>query len=95
MTQEDLGKKAGIPRSNYSELENGKGNPSLITLTKIANALQVSLSDLVRSPDASLEERIHQVKSLDQDQQNVIDQMIENALFRHENQGGKDEERER
>lgn len=86
MTQKNLAEKSGIPRSSCNELENGKGNPSLITLTKIANALAVSLSDLVRSPDASLEERIHQVKSLNQDQQNVIAQMIDNALFRHEQQ---------
>lgn len=42
----------GLDRSNYSEIESGIGNVTIDTLEKIAEGLQVSLSDLLRDVGA-------------------------------------------
>ncbi len=46
-TQEDLAHHAGLDFSYVNQLENGKRNPSLSTLHKIAAALGVLLKDLL------------------------------------------------
>ncbi len=46
-TQEDLAHHAGLDFSYLNQLENGKRNPSLATLYKIATALGVTLKDLI------------------------------------------------
>ena len=38
MTQAELAKKSGIPQCDISRIESGKGNPTLKTLRKIAQA---------------------------------------------------------
>jgi transcriptional regulator with XRE-family HTH domain len=52
MTQIELAKLAGIPRSTLTHLESGAGNPSLMNLTKLAGALQVSIEELLATPRA-------------------------------------------
>ena len=47
LTQDDLAAQAGFSRSYYTELETGKRNTSLLNLHKLAECLQVSLSDLL------------------------------------------------
>ena len=43
MTQAELAKKAGIPRSNITRFESGNYNPSLEQLVRIAAALGMML----------------------------------------------------
>ena len=43
----ELAKKAGIKRPNLSRLESGKHLPSLDTIEKLAEALEVSIADIV------------------------------------------------
>ena len=43
LTQAELAKKAGIPRSNITRFESGNYNPSLELLVRIAAALGLSL----------------------------------------------------
>lgn len=47
MTQEELGKKLGITKAMVSAYETGKRNPKISTLNRIAEALQVSLDELI------------------------------------------------
>ena len=51
LTQERFGFRAGLHPTYISQLERGLGNPSLDVLTRIAKALHLSLSDLVRSAE--------------------------------------------
>jgi DNA-binding XRE family transcriptional regulator len=44
LTQEELAKRAGIPQSHVSRLENGQHSPTSMTLEKIAHALGVPVS---------------------------------------------------
>ncbi|BEJ45044.1 helix-turn-helix transcriptional regulator [Staphylococcus epidermidis] len=47
LTQEELAGRAGFTRSYYTEIETGKRNIALINLYKLADALEVSLSELM------------------------------------------------
>ncbi len=46
-TQEDLAHHAGLDFSYLNQLENGKRNPSIGTISKIATALGLPLKDLI------------------------------------------------
>lgn len=48
LTQERLHLAAGISRWSLQELEAGRGNPTLATLLRISEVLDVPLADLVR-----------------------------------------------
>ena len=47
ISQERLGELAGLHRTYVSSLERGKRNVSLVNIEKIANALGVTMADLV------------------------------------------------
>lgn len=42
----ELADTSGISKGNLSKIENGKGNPTVETLTKLAYALGVTISEL-------------------------------------------------
>lgn len=50
LTQQQIAKLAGIPRATWGNLESGDANPTLQVLTKVANALQVRLEELLAAP---------------------------------------------
>jgi len=47
MTQKELAKKAGVSRSYFGDLENGKYDIKLSLFVKISNILEVDLFDLI------------------------------------------------
>jgi len=49
ISQYELAKRSGISRTMIHHLENGKRNPSLITIHALAAALDVNLSQLVQT----------------------------------------------
>lgn len=53
LTQERLAEAAGIPRATWANLESGDANPTLAVLVKAAEALQVSLEELLSPPRAT------------------------------------------
>ena len=52
LTQEALARTAKVPRSTIANLESGAGNPSLVVLVKVAQALGVPIDELLASPRA-------------------------------------------
>lgn len=48
ITLEKLAYEVGISKGNLSDIENGRKNPTYLTLQKIADGLDLSLSQLVR-----------------------------------------------
>ena len=48
LSQGDLSKSLGVDRAYISNIENGRMNPTLSTLEKIANALGISSSELLK-----------------------------------------------
>lgn len=48
MSQESLASKAEMARSHYAMIESGAKRPDIETLWRIANALEIRLSDIIR-----------------------------------------------
>lgn len=48
ITQEDVASILGVDRSFVSNIENGKNNPTLSTITNLAKALKVSVEELFK-----------------------------------------------
>lgn len=58
LTLQALAKKAGgMSYTFLSNVETGKADPSLSTLTRLAAALGVSVSELVKDPPAELKRK--------------------------------------
>ena len=49
LTQEELSELSGLTQQYLSDLERGKRNPTIVTIFEIAQALEVSHIDLVKS----------------------------------------------
>jgi transcriptional regulator with XRE-family HTH domain len=50
LSQAELSRLSGLPRSTVTHIESGSGNPSLRNLIKLANALGVSIEELLARP---------------------------------------------
>lgn len=48
MTDADVSKETGIPRSTFTDWKSGRSNPKLEKLMKIANALGVSIEEFIK-----------------------------------------------
>ena len=48
MTQGDICRTLGFDRAQMSNIESGKGNPTLATIEKIAQALGVASDELLK-----------------------------------------------
>lgn len=46
MTQSEVANECGLNKQYISDVEHGKRNPALLTLIKIANAMNVSLAEI-------------------------------------------------
>ncbi len=46
ITQTEIAYRCGFDKSNYNTIESGKRNPTVVSLLKIANALEVKLEVL-------------------------------------------------
>lgn len=47
ISQTEIAYRCGFDKSNYNTIESGKRNPTIISLLKIAKALDVSLLELL------------------------------------------------
>jgi transcriptional regulator with XRE-family HTH domain len=54
LTQQQMAKLAGMPRATWTHLESGDGNPTLGVLYRAAQALGVSIEELIAEPKAAL-----------------------------------------
>ena len=57
MSQEVLSGLAALSRSHLTEIESGKDNANVETLWRIAYALEIRLSDLIRRVEDEIERR--------------------------------------
>lgn len=53
LTQEGLGERASLSYKFIGEIERGSANPTIDTLSRLASALGVTVSDLVRDDGSS------------------------------------------
>src|SRR5262249_26147532 len=52
-TQQQMARLSGLPRATWANLESGSANPTLAVLHRVADALQVSLEELLAPPRAA------------------------------------------
>ncbi len=52
LTQQQMSRRAGVPRPTWANLESGGANPTVAVLIKVANALQVRVEELLSPPRA-------------------------------------------
>lgn len=57
LTQEMLAERVGVARQTVAKWETGESAPDLLTAGRIAEALGVSLDDLVNAPETELDGR--------------------------------------
>ena len=71
MTQKEVAEKANISRSHYASLESDKYNPSLETLSNIANVLNIDTTLLLDKNESSLNDK--DKKSIEKDLKIIMD----------------------
>jgi transcriptional regulator with XRE-family HTH domain len=88
-TQKELAERVESDASYMNRIETGKANPSIAVLARIAEALEVSLDELVKGQpdgaevhiqDAGLLERMRLIDSLDEDDRGALVHMIDTML---------------
>lgn len=55
MSQQRMADLSGLPRATWASLESGAANPTLGVLSKVANAMQVSIEELIGAPRNEIE----------------------------------------
>jgi transcriptional regulator with XRE-family HTH domain len=58
LSQRQLALRMQVPRTYVSKIENEKAKPTLSSLQRLATALEVSMAELVKGPNRTLEEEI-------------------------------------
>lgn len=89
LTQDALAGLVGIHVSQVRRYEGGSSQPTLDVLRKVAVALAVSTDLLVfdqdeRTPDERLQAQFEATARLDDDEKEIIRQVIEGILLKHE-----------
>lgn len=88
LSQQEVANKIGIDRAQYSRVETGKSEPTITSLTKIAQALEVSVTDFFSEDAAydidtynkSLIERIKLIDQLDEEQKRSLFTFVDLAI---------------
>ena len=88
LSQKEVIMEAGLDKAQYSRIENGKTDPSVSTLAKIAKSLGISLADLfalddlkeVQSHDKTLMEKVSLMEELDEKEKDTIYNMLDAFL---------------
>src|SRR5215213_7344137 len=78
LSQKQVSAKTKIPQGQYSRIENGKVEPAVSTLEKLAKVFEVSVSEFFRSNNLEDElnlpmmEKIKMIDALAKDEQQAI-----------------------
>lgn len=86
-SQKEVAAAMGIPQSQYSRIENGKGEPTITSLEKLAIALDVNITEFFRAGtdidiNPPLLEKIRLIDALDKDERKAIETIIDIAVSR-------------
>lgn len=75
LSQNSLAENAKISLRTVSDIENYKGNPQLDTLSALANYLDISLDEIVRSdktePDSTMQEIMNELIQCTEEQKRL------------------------
>ena len=51
LSQKEVRSESVVPKGLYSRIENGKGEPYILTLEKLASVFEVPIADFIKSVD--------------------------------------------
>ena len=86
LSQKEICGSSGVPQGQYSRIENGKVEPSVSTLEKLAQVFGVSIAEFFRSGDVDgelnlpLMEKIRIIDTLGKEEQGALFKMIDLAI---------------
>jgi len=86
LSQKEICADAGVPQGQYSRIENGKVEPSISTLEKLATVFEVSIAEFFKTDDINEElnlpllQKIKLIDTLAKDEQQALLKMIDMAL---------------
>jgi transcriptional regulator with XRE-family HTH domain len=90
LQQKQVALEIGIDQSNYNKIENGKREPSVDLLNKLANLFGVAVDDILnpdtQTPqeitieDKTTMEQVRLIQELDEEDKHVIFRMIDTML---------------
>lgn len=92
LTQQQIADMVNMHRSNYSKVENGQRELSIIALNKIAKYFGITLDNLVNSGDIPQEiiiedkstmEQLKHIQELEQEDKKMIFRMIDTLLTKN------------
>ena len=86
-SQKEVAAAMSIPQGQYSRVENGRVEPSISTLEKLAIALDVSITEFFKNGtdmevNLPLLEKIRLLDTLDKDERKAIETVIDIAINR-------------
>jgi transcriptional regulator with XRE-family HTH domain len=85
-SQKEVCANSTIPQGQYSRIENGKVEPSISTLEKLATVFEVDIAEFFKSDDLEQEvnlplmQKIKMINTLAKDEQTALFKMIDMAL---------------
>lgn len=86
LSQKEVCADSGVPQGQYSRIENGKVEPSISTLEKLASVFEVDIAEFFKSDDMEQEvnlplmQKIKMIDTLASDEQQALFKMIDLAL---------------
>lgn len=86
LSQKKVCADSGVPQGQYSRIENGKVEPSISTLEKLASVFEVEVAEFFKSDDLEQEvnlpllQKIKMIDTLGPDEQQALFKMIDLAL---------------
>lgn len=83
ISQKELAEITGMGQGRLSRIENGKVEPGLLTIEKIAEGLQITVSELMidmSGRNASFQERISLIEHFSEYDQNLVDALLESLI---------------
>lgn len=86
LSQKEICAESGVPQGQYSRIENGKVEPSVSTLEKLANVFEVNISDFFKNSQVEEElnlplmQKIKMIDTLAKDEQQALFKIIDLAL---------------
>lgn len=86
LSQKQVSADSGVPQGQYSRIENGRVEPAVSTLEKLARVFEVSITEFFRSDDIDeqinlpLLEKIKLIDSLGDEEKQALFKMIDLAI---------------
>lgn len=83
LSQKEVCADSTIPQGQYSRIENGKVEPSIFTLEKLATVFEVGIAEFFKSDDLEEElnlplmQKIKMIDTLAKDEQQALFKMID------------------